>query len=405
MKRVLVLEGRYFPKASANTICMQNVLDSLEKNLYEVDIICYKDGLENENKNVYKISRGLIQSLLYNIENKTSQWCLLLRKILQLLIMGKQFLLSPLFPLSDPIFTLRELLLAEKLHKRNNYDIIIAVHMPLSSLIVGSIMKYKHRTLHYYPYFLDSLIGGNYPRFISRNKYEKQAMRWEKHLTKNADKIIYMKSAKEHHQNVFDAELMNRKIVYLDIPLLKNIKKSFDKNSGEEILFVYLGSIPLTVRSPKYFLEIFIRCKYPNWRLIFVGSDRCNLLYEYKKIDYRIEILSSLPHDDALEYVRKADVLLNFGNNNPNLTPSKIFEYMSYGKKIISTYPIQADTSIKYLKKYKNSLLLDESKPITDAVLQEVKMFATDSEVEIDETELMQEFYDNTPQAFIDAIT
>ena len=28
-----------------------------------------------------------------------------------------------------------------------------------------------------------------------------------------------------------------------------------------------------------------------------------------------------------------------------------------------------------------------------------------DSEVEIDETELMQEFYDNTPQAFIDAIT
>ena len=87
------------------------------------------------------------------------------------------------------------------------------------------------------------------------------------------------------------------------------------------------------------------------------------------------------------------------------MTPSKIFEYMSYGKKIISTYPIQADTSIKYLKKYKNSLLLDESKPITDAVLQEVKMFATDSEVEIDETELMQEFYDNTPQAFIDAIT
>ena len=66
MKRVLVLEGRYFPKASANTICMQNVLDSLEKNLYEVDIICYKDGLENENKNVYKISRGLIQSLLYS---------------------------------------------------------------------------------------------------------------------------------------------------------------------------------------------------------------------------------------------------------------------------------------------------------------------------------------------------
>ena len=63
MKRVLVLEGRYFPKASANTICMQNVLDSLEKNLYEVDIICYKDGLENENKNVYKISRGLIQFL------------------------------------------------------------------------------------------------------------------------------------------------------------------------------------------------------------------------------------------------------------------------------------------------------------------------------------------------------
>ena len=79
---------------------------------------------------------------------------------------------------------------------------------------------------------------------------------------------------------------------------------------------------------------------------------------------------------------------------------------MASEKRVLCSQHTQQGSFLpKYLKKYKNSLLLDESKPITDAVLQEVKMFATDSEVEIDETELMQEFYDNTPQAFIDAIT
>ena len=61
MKRILILTGRYFPKASPNTICIQNIIDALPKDAYETEIICFEDGLGEKEERVHKISRGIIQ--------------------------------------------------------------------------------------------------------------------------------------------------------------------------------------------------------------------------------------------------------------------------------------------------------------------------------------------------------
>ena len=46
------------------------------------------------------------------------------------------------------------------------------------------------------------------------------------------------------------------------------------------------------------------------------------------------------------------DVLINVGNESPNQTPSKVFDYISTMKCIINFYSINDDTSKWYLSNY-----------------------------------------------------
>ena len=99
-----------------------------------------------------------------------------------------------------------------------------------------------------------------------------------------------------------------------------------------------------------------------------------------------------------------ADVLLNFGGVNANMVPSKIFEYMSFCKPILSTYKIDNEASKTYLDRYPLALCIDERCEIhenikyIDCFLQRYN----DTDMKFDDVE--REFYINTPSIYIDLI-
>ena len=98
-------------------------------------------------------------------------------------------------------------------------------------------------------------------------------------------------------------------------------------------------------------------------------------------------------------------MLLNLGNKNASLTPSKIFEYMSYGKPIISTFCVDNDTSAAYLRRYSCALLLDERDADLDGAAERLRQFIFDNRytlIPYGETE--QRFYGNTPAAAVETL-
>ena len=68
MKKLLVLTGRYYPKASPNSICVKQVIDALPGD-WQTTVIAYDDGLKEEGEErVFRVGRGAVLSGVYRNE-------------------------------------------------------------------------------------------------------------------------------------------------------------------------------------------------------------------------------------------------------------------------------------------------------------------------------------------------
>ena len=210
-----------------------------------------------------------------------------------------------------------------------------------------------------------------------------------------------MESSREFHDAIYENTDLAGRITYLDLPMLK--RRSPVSNTADNPLFVYVGSLAPSVRSPEFFLKVFSNVKDENWKLIFIGDDTCDILNEYAKKDKRITVIGRCKHEEAIRYEEQATILVNFGNKNPNLTPSKVFEYISFCKKIVSTYPIDNETSSTYLRNYPDALLLDERGDIMDAA-EKLQSFVKEEQCSVNYTKVEERFFANTPKAFIHII-
>jgi hypothetical protein len=197
----------------------------------------------------------------------------------------------------------------------------------------------------------------------------------------------------------------------LDIPLLTlNYKEAGTTNilDTRKINLVYVGSIPYHIRNPKYILEIFKRLNIENCRLTIIGTNTCPEVIskaQSESTKSQIVTIKSVSHSEAISVLKKADILVNIGNNISSMVPSKVFEYMSIGKPIISTYPINDEPSLPYLKMYPLSLLLKEDWERIDEAVSLVETFIESTKgKQVNFDKLKEKMYINTPQAFVEEI-
>ena len=107
-----------------------------------------------------------------------------------------------------------------------------------------------------------------------------------------------------------------------------------------------------------------------------------------------------ISHDDVLEKIYNADVLLSIGNKESPMVPSKIYEYMSTGKPIIHFYFYDGDPCIEPLKRYGNALLIkDNDKLSKDKIFEFLKNF---KQLECKDIEKM--FLTSTPKYTVDLL-
>ena len=398
MKRILVLLGRYYPNASPNSVCIKNIIECLPSNQYKIDIVGYDDGSKSTDCNLIRVNRGLLQSLIYKYESTPEKRIIV--KLLRIIVKMKYVCCFPVWPWTDPIVTRRIKHTVNDMFKKNKYDAIIAVYMPLSSLIVANHIKKEHPQVKYIAYFLDSLSGGYLPQALQNDRYEMKLIKWEQHLISNADKIVFMKSSKKIHDCLYGKSILGKNMVYLDLPMLIHREYNSREKNKKKVL-LYIGSLALSIRSPEFILNVFSNITDPELEFIFIGDANSGILNEYAQRDSRIRVLGKCSHSEALEYESCADVLINIGNKNPSLAPSKIFEYMSWGKKIVSTYSIDDDTSVQYLKKYSQALLLDERDDDLITASNKLKDFIYKEEEKVSFDALRNTFEENTPHAFV----
>lgn len=176
-----------------------------------------------------------------------------------------------------------------------------------------------------------------------------------------------------------------------------------NKDELHRAVITFCGLLNDPYRHVRHFVEIAKRCK--QYRFVFAGSS--NIETELNEIqneeDSNIVYLGQIQHSEVEKLLSKSDVLLNLGVTVPSAISGKIFEYMSYGKPIVSTYSIDDEACIPYLSKYQLGLLIDERTGNVEQQAEQLCNFVEKTkERRVDFSTVEKIFYNNTPQAFVD---
>lgn len=410
-KKLLFMLGMYHPQYSANGVSCKKVVDECIREGF--DVSCIINDYAGEKKEDV-IDGAKVYRIKHRLYDRVNQWCSrntdkayvgLVRKTALIVNKLKFIVMATTWPIVSPLYTYRFYKKAKKLVEQEHFDAVISIYTPVDALLGAYFIKKKFPQIKYIPYFLDSMSGGYGPKQFSKERTIKRGLRIESRVFEQADKIVLMKSSEEHHLK-YNSRFID-KFIFLDIPMLGEPEPiNVQSNEDTTVKLLFVGSLSSNVRNPETLIKALEKIKDDNISCEFVGNISCKDKFNKLKKLYgeRLTLTDFINHDDLLEKIAQADVLLNVGNLIPTMVPSKIFEYMSYGKPIISTFDIEAEPSKKYLDKYPLALLL--SKNDTDDVnAQKIQEFIKDTAKErvvFDEVEKV--FRLNTPKAFIDNV-
>ena len=405
MKNILILLDYYLPNASPNGICCANVARELIHQGYSVSIVALSGSELDRAQTINDIP-------VYYCGNRSDRKK---RSFDGVLYYAKW--LSPYykFPVTeDKMITAAYVQKCEELIERDQIDTLICVHLPVETLVAGTIFKARHPELTCIAYMLDSLSGGFLPRLLPQQYCRNRKIKWENALFTYFDRVILMESSRAHHERISKPFSWYAKSLYCDIPALVNRHITFERTQPKlnEFQICFVGTIADGIRDPYFFLRLLKYINTVRICLIFVGNNSCNPKHFNMYVDnlsfktnLQIKCLGVLSHKEALKIISESSVMLNIGNTTNSMVPSKIFEYMSYGKPIISTYSIDNEACIPYLTKYPCALLLDERDPdlVRQAKALEAFILKT-SDINMNFSDIKQLFYQNTPAAFVEAL-
>jgi len=287
-------------------------------------------------------------------------------------------------------------------------DTVVCVHLPSETLLAGCRIKERYPQVCVCAYQLDTLSGGNLPRFLPQGYARERRIAWERQMFRSMDRVILMQSSRKHHLRYTPHEAWRNKAVYADVPLFvpsANATVCRHRQDGE-VRISFAGTLSEGLRTPYHILEVLNRVKKYSVHVIFAGANDCRRKNYEIYSSLKVTELGLVEHEQALNLLNNADVLLSIGAKNTALLSGKIFEYMALGKPILETFWDEEDVTLPYLAKYPLALELDERTSDLDGQAASVEAFldrCLDSHMDV--SRLCMLFRENTPAYFEELFT
>jgi len=398
MKNVLFLLDYYLPNASANGICIAKVVDEFKKKGVNVSLLCLSDKTETavrDGVKIYKVSEPPRKK----------------KTLLSAIGFYAKWLLPTKYPVTARKPTVKLFLReARKIVVADGIDTLVSVHLPGETLIAAGTLKKEFPQLCTVAYMLDSLSGGFLPKFLPSSFCRRKKVRWENRLLAPFDRIVLMESSRAHHEKYSKRAAWYQKATFLDVPALvpadePTLKK--ERENGETV-FSFVGTMSDGVRTPYALLKVLSAVTDQPIRFVIAGKNGCGDLHALlgDKSSVVLDVRGEIPYEQAQQLLADSDVLVNLGNVNPYLVPSKIFEYMSCGKPIVTTYTCDTDSSLPYLEKYPAVCFIDERDTDFAKNAARLALFIKENRQKtVPFASLARELYTNTPAALYDLLS
>lgn len=402
-KRILLATDSYNGRCvTANGICVQHIAEEFVKHNFEVDIICYKHQNEQTQEvigdiNLYRIRPNLVNRFRFAYETgENNSLRKLSKKCMIALNRIKTLLFINWFPMRNPLFCRRYAKEVEKLYLKREYDIFFASYCPFEAIYSAYKIKEKYNVITCM-YSLDSLSNFSGNRFFMSEKSQREkGYKWERKFFEISDLILNMNCHKEYY-NQQKYRIYANKFRYVDFPHIMITHSDYDVLDSKFLL--YAGSVRTS-----YFTEVITLLHdvlQTGYRLeIYGGNTNKDLGLESKQMNHmNIHLKGRIEHELLLKIEERAGCFISMGNygHGSNFVPSKIFEYIATGKKIIHFYKNKNDSCIPYLKRYGGCCLINVNENI-DKSKETIRKFLDSPFKPIDAKQIKKTFDMNTPE-------
>ena len=382
MKKVLFVLSELSLHSSPNALCVEYIAKELiETWKYEVDFLSleFDNNVDNEKTGSYFVC----------IPKQRNDF---VRKMCKFFSMPLSSVLTSA-KMSDKIIALQ---------KQNQYDAIIAVMNPPETAEAVWRAKKRNQDIHYIIYEIDSN-SNRYknPSNLFERYLTQKAMRWEEKVYNQARSVVHMISHREHYSQSF-FNRFETKTYFLDIPGLNTICFEEDNQRSIPNSFLYAGAFYHGLRTPDkmilYMAAYFNANK--GYMDIYTGRMHAELnkLIADSNCETSIRIHNTVDKSELNKIVHKHRVLISIGNKQSDFLPSKVLDYIGTNKQIIHFYSDKNDTSIAYLKKYKNCLLIKDDMDVHEVIEKISSFVKNENHITWKKCELKKVFMCNTPE-------
>lgn len=357
MKKIIVISKDNIYYSGASTTVILNIIENLSSN-YKVTVITTNiNKLSASRRKVNSldiIEIGSMLNLPHIIVTKTTSFLKLIfdtntyeNCIFIKLIYTIKKLTTLISVESNYVwgFLTRKLI---RIIRLENANYIFTYGMPYSNIKISNSIKKKLKHLKLILFLFDLYYDNPTLELYDKSFNFKKKRGMEEIIWMNAaDTIFALKYMYNSYFPRFDN--IKFKIKTLELPLvyfLGNKNKSILDSS--KIKIVYTGQFYKGFRDYQILSELF--------KII----DDCTKDYEVHfygpTINYKFVRLfqhGMVSKENALNAIKNADILLNFSNDSSTQIPSKIYEYISTGNKIINVYHNDNDLCKKELTDYR----------------------------------------------------
>ena len=397
--------------SSATTFCGIKVCKELALRGHTVYAISVgqhnrKDISRENNYIIYEIQPRFFYRMIFFLDkSKVSRWCAnILRSINKVIVQVYSFVSIKPWLGREKLYIKK---VTDVIDEYGKPDFIVALVQPVESLAAAKSLSNKF-DIPYVAYMLDAIYGNNGVRLVPDKLYKKRALNYENKYLCDARRIFMVESVKDIYNNLDPTKyLYIKKIQYVGIPLLIPVK--YEHNNvrelfkNDEISILFMGTMPRRIRNPHFALSLMDNIATGNIHFYIIGrSDYMNEINGCVSRNKNIHFLGYVSHDKISQYLQEADVLLNIGNSFANMIPSKVFEYMSYNKPIISTTKILNDPCERYLKQYGNALVINETSSLLESQDKVVRFIQEAHKIDGRTKEITKELMKYTPAYFCD---
>lgn len=411
MKNVLFICESYYYYPSPNAICVKGVAEQLLKDGHKTVVLTLfnsegqKEYENIEGVDIYRVDPGFIERNLYL--NKACDTVKKRKKYSQ--ILGLSRINGLLHAFQYPLLSGKQVknlyFKADTLYTHIKFDVCVCVYHKIADVLAGILLKKKHPNLKLILYTLDAISGGWIPSIIHSKKLPLASLkRWEKYFFAHIDKMFAMES----HRSFYETEEYRPYaplIEYLDIPLLVATLSPPLHNIRDKKHLLFTGGMHKDTANPQYLLKLLEHL--PDVVFDIYGQVSSEIRSEIENnllFNHRLFLHGSINHDKILDLQKAADVLVNFGNANPNMIPCKIFEYMSTCHKIISFTHAETDSSLPYIRNYPLGLIIKEDDEHLDSNARAIRDFIANDISHVDPSLVEEAFIKNTPEYFVNCI-